>query len=426
MARNRTHRALRVPRSSPLTRLDDHRRDAVLSLTVLLVITTIVSAIEVEWNRLFPEPYHTSVLSGHSWVQELLNGHRDRMKDNIGARPHVFRVLERELINRGGLRPRRWVDTTEMLAIFLYQAVTNNSVRQTAERFQRSNETVSNCFHDVLNAINSPGFRSAYMRLPDDKTPARIALDPKLSPFLKDCRGAIDGSHMPVNPPSITRGRWRDREGNLTQNVLAICDFDMFFVWVMTGAEGSAADSALYAHAVNRGGLGLPEGKYWLGDAGFASCDTLLVPYRNVRYHLREWQIGNRRPQNAEELFNLRHAQARNIIERMFGVLKKEFKMACEPSDYSIRTQCLIPSALMLLHNFFRIYDPERHSDELRISTQDELAHAVDPHGDNAPVATTAAAASEDARASARRDQIAQAMWRQYQETLARRREHRT
>ncbi|KZV60827.1 hypothetical protein PENSPDRAFT_539757, partial [Peniophora sp. CONT] len=84
-------------------------------------------------------------------------------------------------------------------------------VRQTAERFQRSNETISNCFHDVLGAFTSSDFRTAYMRLPDDKTPTRIARDPKLFPFLEDCRGAIDGSHMHVHPPSATRGRWRDR-----------------------------------------------------------------------------------------------------------------------------------------------------------------------------------------------------------------------
>lgn len=77
--------------------------------------------------------------------------------------------------------------------------------------------------------------------------------------------------------------------------MLAICDFSMFFVYVLVGWEGSVADSSLYEHAQRHGGLRIPEGKYWIADAGFASCDTLLVPYRNVRYHLREWQIGNRR-----------------------------------------------------------------------------------------------------------------------------------
>ena len=31
------------------------------------------------------------------------------------------------------------------------------------------------------------------------------------------------------------------------------------------------------------------KGKYYLADAGFASSEALLIPYRNVRYHLAEW-----------------------------------------------------------------------------------------------------------------------------------------
>jgi hypothetical protein len=28
---------------------------------------------------------------------------------------------------------------------------------------------------------------------------------------------------------------------------------------------------------------------YYLADAGFTSSDVLLIPYRNVQYHLLEW-----------------------------------------------------------------------------------------------------------------------------------------
>ena len=134
------------------------------------------------------------------------------------------------------------------------------------------------------------------MKLPSDSIiPEHIRRNPKLYPFFKDCRGAIDGSHLPVHPPALTRGRWRDRDGNLTQNILAVCDFNMFFVYVLVGWEGSIADSTLYEHAVRRGGLSIGDGLYWLADAGFAGCATLLVPYRNTRYHLREWAAGSRR-----------------------------------------------------------------------------------------------------------------------------------
>lgn len=52
-------------------------------------------------------------------------------------------------------------------------------------------------------------------------------------------------------------------------------------------------------------GFPLIEGKYYLGDAGYGSSRICLTPYRAVRYHLKEWERGNCRPQNKEEMFNL-------------------------------------------------------------------------------------------------------------------------
>jgi len=44
-------------------------------------------------------------------------------------------------------------------------------------------------------------------------------------------------------------------------------------------------------------------GKYYLGDAGFMLKPNIMILYRGVRYHLKEYS--RRGPQNAKELFNL-------------------------------------------------------------------------------------------------------------------------
>ena len=49
----------------------------------------------------------------------------------------------------------------------------------------------------------------------------------------------------------------------------------------------------------------------------------LIAPYRGVYYHLKEHSI--RPPENAKELFNLRHVSVRNTIKKAFGILKKRF-----------------------------------------------------------------------------------------------------
>lgn len=182
-----------------------------------------------------------------------------------------------------------------MTAIFLYMMRTNQPIRQVAERFQRSNDTVHRSFYRVLWAILSDDFRTFYLHMPDQNAVQHsIVNNPKFYPFFKDAIGAIDGTLIRAYPPEEEAARHRDRKGGITQNVLAACTFDMRFCYVLTGWEGSKPDSQLF-DAARTSGLSVPEGKYLLGDGGFPGCDALLIPYRGVRYHLREWAAANLR-----------------------------------------------------------------------------------------------------------------------------------
>lgn len=115
-----------------------------------------------------------------------------------------------------------------------------------------------------------------------------IRNDPKFYPFFKDCIGAIDGTHIPVTVPFGQVRPWMNRKGYLSQNVLAACSFDMKFTYLQAGWEGSVSDSAMWDHARNTS-LAIPPGKFFLADAGFPLSDSSMVPYRGIRYHLREW-----------------------------------------------------------------------------------------------------------------------------------------
>ncbi len=98
----------------------------------------------------------------------------------------------------------------------------------------------------------------------------------------------MDGSHIASCPSAADRADARNRKGFVSQNVLAICDFSMQFLYLLCGWDGSVTDSYLYADA-RLSDLRVPDGCYYLGDAGFPICDAVLIPYRGVRYHLAEW-----------------------------------------------------------------------------------------------------------------------------------------
>jgi DDE superfamily endonuclease len=98
----------------------------------------------------------------------------------------------------------------------------------------------------------------------------------------------MDGTHVNCCPSLLERQTARNRKEGVSQNCLVCCSFDLRFQYILSGWDSSAADAALYDDA-RRSDLSIPEGRYYLADAGFGACDTLLIPYRGVRYHLAEW-----------------------------------------------------------------------------------------------------------------------------------------
>ncbi|KIK34305.1 hypothetical protein CY34DRAFT_39823, partial [Suillus luteus UH-Slu-Lm8-n1] len=65
-------------------------------------------------------PSHTSASTGQAWVLELMTGHPDRIRHNLGVNLQVFEELL-EVIHTHGFQPsRNGVSIEEQLAIFLY------------------------------------------------------------------------------------------------------------------------------------------------------------------------------------------------------------------------------------------------------------------------------------------------------------------
>jgi hypothetical protein len=89
-------------------------------------------------------PYHTSALSGADWVRELLDGHPERIRNELGVHKHVFEGIITAL-QQAGLHSSKHVYLEEQLAIFLYTCVTGLSLNHVSERFQHAGETTSRC-----------------------------------------------------------------------------------------------------------------------------------------------------------------------------------------------------------------------------------------------------------------------------------------
>jgi hypothetical protein len=135
-------------------------------------------------------------------------------------------------------------------------------------------------FHEALDAIVALG--PEIIRLPEtSQVPKEIFSNTKMFPYFANCIGALDGTHIPATPDPQNYKAFRNRKGWPSQNVLAACTFDLKFVDVLAGWEGSASDAGIFSDAVCKD-FKIPEGKYYLGDAGYALNSKCLTPYRGV------------------------------------------------------------------------------------------------------------------------------------------------
>ncbi|XP_072148403.1 protein ALP1-like [Setaria viridis] len=299
--------------------------------------------------------YRVPTESGFEWLMKTL-GNRTSCFNMFRMSQELFLRLHSVLVDSYGLKSTRKMSSVEALGLFLWICGAPQSVRQAEDRFTRSLETICRKFDEVLESVNKlavdiikpkdPEFRSVHSRLQS----------PRFTPFFDNCIGAIDGTHIPVVVPTSLVVQHTGRHGYTSQNVMAICDFDMRFTFVVAGWPGSVHDMRVFKDAIEKFGDKYPhppEGKFYLVDSGYPNRSGYLAPYKGTKYHLPEFRQGPM-PRGKKELFNYTHSSLRNVIERSFGVLKMKWRILLDLPSYPMQKQSEIIIACMALHNFIR------------------------------------------------------------------------
>jgi hypothetical protein len=91
------------------------------------------------------------------------------------------------------------------------------------------------CFHEVLTALLILYKLNCILPPLNNPISPRIAQDSKYTPYFDDCLGALDGMHIEMYIPLLLQPRYRNRKGGLLQNMLAVCNFEMRFVYILAG-----------------------------------------------------------------------------------------------------------------------------------------------------------------------------------------------
>jgi hypothetical protein len=188
--------------------------------------------------------------SGFGWTMEKLQnpGECYRM---FRMDASLFYMLHDLLVSDYGLQSSIHMNSIESLAIFLLACGQGMSNSALDGIFKHSSETISRKFEEVLLCVVAMSVD--YIRPVDPNfstTHTRISRDRRMMPYFKNCIGALDGTHISATPRSEDLIRYIGRSGIATQNVLAIVDFDMRFIYASTGQPGSMHDTNVLFHAL--------------------------------------------------------------------------------------------------------------------------------------------------------------------------------
>jgi len=209
---------------------------------------------------------------------------------------------------------------------------------------------------DIIKPID-PLFPTVHKRLRDSR----------FTPHFNGAIGAINGTHIPVIVPAAAIVNHVGRLGYSTQNVMAVCDFDLRFTSIVAGWPGSVHDTRIFKDTLlkfEENFPHLPPGRYYLVDSGYPNQDGYLSPYTGTKYHLPEFRLSGA-PIGKKEIFSHAHSSLGNAIERTFGVLKQKWRILHgvpsypleKQTDISLRAWISITSSVIvgcLISTFYR------------------------------------------------------------------------
>ncbi|XP_042009183.1 uncharacterized protein LOC121757755 [Salvia splendens] len=359
--------------------LRNHRQN--MLLVCMLISVAKSNSHKRKWGgRGIPEVMIDSIPAHVKQLDRLTRVSDRSCLDNLRMDRNTFGKLCRILRDRTGLIDQKFVTVEEQVAMFLSILAHHKKTRVVRHDFMRSSETVSKYTHMVLRGVLS----------------LHELLLVKPEPVDDDC----------------TESRWKwFKVGRVPQVIRGY--------YVMQSAVLSALKYPKVKHfvihsIVTRAGLKLTfswaftfADCYYLCDNAYANSEGFITTYKGIRYHLKEWGNGTQAPQTPEELFNLKHSKARNVIERSFALLKMRWGILRSPSYYPIEVQTGLIIACFLLHNFIRTHmEVDPYEELLGVHYDDGY---VSDHDD--PVLATISTVAPTPMWSKKRDDLAAAMW---------------
>ncbi|XP_066593214.1 putative nuclease HARBI1 [Prorops nasuta] len=304
----------------------------------------------------------SKIRSSHFWEDIILNEFTDedwvesfRMKKIVFY--YIVNTLKNSLQN-AALTKRDPISVEKAVAITVFYLASCCEMRVVGNLFGVSKTSVWRCLHFVVNAINKV-LGPIWIKMYTEAQCAMIAEIYKERSYIPQLIGAIDGTHIPLTPPSEGYRDYINRKVRSTD----------IFRNINCQAPGSSHHAAVFKESnlfkFNK-------------DVIPQNCITLngcTIPYMIIgdpAYPLLQWLIKgytkNHHLTPEEESFNVHLNSARVDIEIAFGRLKARWRRIMKKVELHYTFVPDVVYTCCILHNIV-----ESHKEEFRYSWMNEF-----------------------------------------------------
>ena len=161
---------------------------------------------------------------GEGWrrVQRFMFESEVQCYEILRMNQGTFRSLCKILSENYKLEDFCHVYLEESVAMFVEMVGQDLTIRVLAERYQHSLDIVKRKIDDVLSSLLKLAADIVKSTRDEFASASPVSIDSqRYWPYFKDCIGVIDGTHIPVRPPSGNVEPFRGRKAEATMNVLA-------------------------------------------------------------------------------------------------------------------------------------------------------------------------------------------------------------
>lgn len=296
---------------------------------------------------------------------------------------HLCAQLQRS-IGKCNTRFRRAISVQKRVAITLWVLATPCEYRSVAHLFGVARCTVCRIVQDTCRAIVTV-LLPKYIRFPEGERLKETVKGFHEKWGIPQCAGSIDGTHIPVRPPSMNHTDYYNRKGWYSVIVQAVVDHNFLFTDLNIGWPGSVhdarvlANSALYhkcnSHEALQGDINCRIPIFLVGDSAYPLLPWLMKPFA-----MTSTLTGQ------QKTFNYRICRGRVVVEIAFGRLKARWRRLIKQNDILVRNVPFIVAACCVLHNICEVHgddfndewledvneesSPDQHSTSTNSNTQ--------------------------------------------------------